>query len=88
MLVSLSMETVNGETGFYSSWAVWPVPVPGEHGLQKQRTHPPERPLTGSSTQRWGHQPLADAGVPCWGDPASSPPTPQGLSGLCSGYSC
>lgn len=25
MLVSLSMETVNGETGFYSSWAVWPV---------------------------------------------------------------
>lgn len=25
MLVSLSMETVNGETGFYSSWVVWPV---------------------------------------------------------------
>lgn len=47
--------------------------LPGEHGSQKQHTHPPEKLPTGSSAQRWG-RPLL--GRPCLVPTPHPPPLP------------
>lgn len=87
VLVSLSMETVNGETGFYSSLSGLGLflSLPGEHGSQKQHTHPPEKLPDWLLSPAVGVSPL---GRPCLVPTPTPTPAPSGFVRALFRHSC